>query len=247
MNYTLREVILCMIIIIFFFVFCTAEWYEAPSEATMRFHWVEAQATDQKVEKWELVLQQTKLSQRLVWWNYNFCKEHSKEWLHNFYTEWRSLNKKVEELKTNQWPLKQRQLTARKKYNDCKEWKETCKAFVPKKTHSSAPSDIRWMVTYYANKIWVSQAKAHRVAECESNYKRCAKYPLHKSQDCSAYHRQIRNGSSASWVYQFTNATRDDFAGVYWYRWASKYNAEANIVVALSMIRDWYEKRRVCQ
>ena len=144
----------------------------------------------------------------------------------------------------------------RAEYIECKEANDPCMHKVWRTIHWIPEPvvktlDVKWLITYYANQLWVSQSKAHRVAYCESKYNRCAKFWV-RNQNCSVSERALMpvwNGtySSASWVYQFVNSTRDHYSTVYWRHGESKYNADANIFVALSMFRDGLSSHRVCK
>lgn len=134
------------------------------------------------------------------------------------------------------------------KYNECKEWKHWCDKPDPIPKKVEKPTDIRWLIDHYIAIYWIqhSASTVHRIAECESEYKTCAKFPRWKSQDCSVWHTVVRNWSSASWVFQFTNATRFEWSPRAWRSGASKYNAEANIETAMLMMSKWMRERREC-
>lgn len=91
----------------------------------------------------------------------------------------------------------------------------------------SKPTDVVWLIKYYAKKHWVNEKLALNIAGCESGYKNV------KSKI-----------SSATWIYQHLARYRPARAKKYG-RWdATAFNIEANIDVSIQMIRDQWTSPR---
>lgn len=93
------------------------------------------------------------------------------------------------------------------------------------------PKDVVWLIKYYAKKHWVNEWLALRIWGCESWY------------------RNVKSHySSAWWIYQQISRYRPARAKKYWWKWADRFNIEANIDVSIQMIknewtRHWNESK----
>ena len=110
---------------------------------------------------------------------------------------------------------------------------------------------IQYRCDFHSIEQWTCSV-ALRIANAESWYNPCAKFWT--EWNCSVDERKLFLAwydanwkpiySSAAWIFQFVNRTRDGSSKAYWFEWASKYNWDANIQVALlKMKNEWFSAR----
>lgn len=88
--------------------------------------------------------------------------------------------------------------------------------------------EVQELIRKYAQKHWVNESLALRIAWSESWYRYWAKNTI----------------STAWWVFQQLLKYRDARANKYWHPWASRFNAEANIEVSIQMLKyEWTSHR----
>lgn len=110
----------------------------------------------------------------------------------------------------------------------------------PEKVEETIPE----MIVRIAQEHWVNPNIALSIAKSESGYGQYAKYWYWQNHwmvnERICVPLPTWSCSSAAWIFQFINSTWDSSSKRYGYEWASKYDAEANISVAIKkMSNEW--------
>ncbi len=103
-------------------------------------------------------------------------------------------------------------------------------------------------IQYWCEVHWIKKSTcdtAKRIAYAESRYNPYAKYWYwsnpKKVNERICVKLPKWSCSSAAWMFQFINWTRDSASKKYWFAWSSKYNWDVNIQVALlKMKNEWF-------
>lgn len=107
-------------------------------------------------------------------------------------------------------------------------WKKEMEAQKPYSTF-----EVQELIRKYSAKHWVDENLVLRMSWCESWYRYWAK----------------NKQSSAWWAFQFINSTWNWSSNKYWRWWESRFNADANIDVAVQKIKNewtsaWNESKK---
>ena len=245
-QYIMKHLIKLLWLLLVIWVWSTV--YVNPVELDL--HFKEWQKIDAQIEQLAYNVERAKSLQPMLRWEYNLCLSRQGTCLKDSYAKARGNDNFIVE----SWPklveLKKRQAKVWLDFNECKAWRHHCDKKPAPKPVATSSTSIEWLINIYADKYWVSRVRAKRIAYCESKYNRCAKYPYINAQ-CTQSERAVnctwRVCSTAAWIFQFTNATRDEYRRQFNRAGASKYNAEANIEVAMWMMWRWMYSRRVCK
>ena len=225
---------------VFWFANTTGDVYVNPYTLETKFE--KAQSVDKKLENAQMDITKSLSLQIKLWWDYKLCSFWNLPCMHETYVAARANDLIIDEItQVLQWYTEE-QRTARFDYNECKEARAGCD-----KKPDPKPANVHGLIDYYADKYWLSRARVHRIAACESNYNPCAKYPITMSQNCTTSSRVQRWVSTASWVYQFINSTWDHYSYLHGRWWYDKYHAEANIATAMAMFANGQRSHRQCK
>jgi len=115
------------------------------------------------------------------------------------------------QLPKRQWPMR---IHASQTHSG---WKQEMEAQKPYSTF-----EVQELIRKYATQHWVNVDLALRMSWCESWYRYWAKNKV----------------SSAWWAFQFINWTWIGSSNKYWRAWESRFNADANIDVAIQKIKN---------